>query len=150
MIRTATASDTPRAVELLRDSHASAGFDRSGGFHVPFSAVHAARLFTSHLHQDSTCAFVLDVGGVAQGLLLAIAYEHPFGPVRLARETVWWIDPAHRGRSAIAMLDTYEAWARSKRCAYVGMAGIGQFPAAGKLYLRRGYEVAETHYLKAL
>ena len=91
-----------------------------------------------------------DVAGVAQGILMAISFEHHFGPVLLAKETVWWIDPAHRGRAAVQMLDAYEAWAASKKCQFVGMAGMGADPDVAKLYLRRGYRVAETHFLKAL
>ena len=48
------------------------------------------------------------------------------------------------------MLDAYEAWAGSQGCAFAGMAGMGADPDVAKLYLRRGYRVAETHFLKAL
>jgi hypothetical protein len=81
---------------------------------------------------------------------MATASEHPFGPVWLARETVWWIDPAHRGSAAVRMLSEYEAWAAEQGCLFVGMAGMGDDPAVGKLYQRRGYRRAETHYLKSL
>lgn len=151
MIRAGRLGDVDRAVALLRDSRAGAGFDNPAGisgFTFPFDAAYAARLFTAHIdHPDRYCA-VLEIGGRVEGLLLAAAFEHPFGPVRVAKETVWWIDPAHRGRSAVAMLDHYEAWARD-RAAFVGMAGMGDDPEVGKLYRRRGYKVAETCYLKA-
>jgi GNAT superfamily N-acetyltransferase len=98
----------------------------------------------------NACCLVNDVAGTAQGLLLAVAHEHPFGPVWLARETVWWIDPTHRGRSAIAMLDAYEAWAKGKGCRFAGMAGMGDDPDVARLYLRRGYSAAEKHFLKRL
>ncbi|MGK7056941.1 GNAT family N-acetyltransferase [Bradyrhizobium sp. 1050_B9_N1_2] len=149
-IRPGCVADRTRAVELLRDSHRAAGFDGGGGFVFPFDCAYAARLFVAHLGQASACCLVLEVAGRAQGLLLATAGEHPFGPVRLAREIVWWIDPAHRGRSAIAMLDAYEAWAASRQCAFVGVAGMGDDPDVAKLYLRRGYFAAERHFLKGL
>lgn len=150
MIRNATISDKSRAIELLRDSHIAAGFNSGDGFVFPFVAAYAERLFAVHLEMMNTCCLVNDVGGVAEGLLLAAAHEHPFGPVWLARETVWWIDPSHRGRSAIAMLDAYEAWAKNKGCKFVGMAGMGDDPDVTKLYLRRGYSAAERHFLKAI
>lgn len=143
--------DVDRAVALLRDSRAGAGFDNPAGisgFTFPFDAAYAARLFMAHLNHDDRYCAVLEVSGRIEGLLLAAAFEHPFGPVRMAKETVWWIDPAHRGRSAIAMLDHYETWAKS-RAAFVGMAGMGDDPEVGKLYRRRGYRVAETCFLKA-
>lgn len=145
-------SDIDRAVILLRDSRQGAGFDNPGGisgFTFPFDPAFAARLFTAHLDREDRYCAVLDVGGRVQGLLLAAAFDHPFGPVRVAKETVWWIDPCHRGRSAISMLDAYEAWWRQQGCSYGGMAGMGDDPEVGKLYRRRGYKTAETCFLKA-
>lgn len=81
---------------------------------------------------------------------MAVASEHPFGPVWLARETVWWIEPLYRGLSASRMLQAYEDWAAEQNCDFVGMAGMGKDPEVARLYLRRGFKVAETHYLKAV
>ncbi|QDP20658.1 GCN5 family acetyltransferase [Bradyrhizobium cosmicum] len=150
MIRPAVMADAARAIELLHASHDAAGFNGGAGFAFPFVPRYAERLFVTHLEMMNACCLALDVGGVAQGLLLAVASQHPFGPVWLARETVWWIDPAHRGRAAIAMLDAYEAWAKGKGCAFTGMAGMGEDPDVARLYVRRGYQRAETHFLKAI
>jgi len=152
MIRAARLSDSPRAVELLRDSRLAAGFDSPGGltgFCFPFDPLYAARLFMAHLGQPHRLCLVLDVDGMAQGVLMAVASEHPFGPVWLARESVWWIDPAHRGTAALRMLDAYEAWAAQCGCACAGMAGMGDDPQVATLYRRRGYRTAEIHFLKA-
>jgi GNAT superfamily N-acetyltransferase len=150
MIRAAQITDKARVVELLRDSHVAAGFAGTEGFAFPFVPAYAERLFALHLDMMNACCLVNDIDGSVQGLLLAVAHEHPFGPVWLASETVWWIDPAHRGRSAIAMLDAYEAWAAAKGCKFAGMAGMGDDPDVAKLYLRRGYRPAEKHFLKVL
>jgi GNAT superfamily N-acetyltransferase len=153
MIRAAFASDRGRVIELLKASRAGAGFDAvtgPTGFAFPFEPAYAARLFTAHLARPRACCIVHDVEGSAQGILMAVAFEHPFGPVLLAKETVWWIDPAHRGTAAIRMLDAYEAWARDQGCVYAGMAGMGADPDVAKLYRRRGYRDAEVHFLKAL
>ena len=148
--RIATAT---RAVELLRDSHRAAGFDRTDGptgFWVPFDPAYAMRLFLAHVAEAARCCIVHDVGGVAQGVLMAVAYEHKFGPVLMAAETAWWIDLDHRGSAAPRMLDAYEAWARDWGCRFTGMAGMGDDPEVAKLYLRRGYRAAEKHFLKVL
>lgn len=154
MIRRAVASDMDRVVALCRDSREGAGFgdpDGLTGFTFPFHAAYASRLFMAHVSHRDTCCIVLDHEGVAQGVLMAVASEHPFGPVRFARETLWWIDPKHRGRSAIQMLDAYEAWAFNEQgCQFAGMAGMGGDPDVAKLYERRGYVRAETHFLKRL
>lgn len=153
MIRPALASDRARVVELLKASRAGAGFDRADGltgFVFPFDPAYAARLFDVYRSQPRRWCVVHDVDGTAQGILLAHAFEHDFGPVWLAQERVWWIDPAHRGLAAVRMLDAYECWAREQACTFVGMAGMGDDPVVGKLYERRGYRRAETHFLKAL
>jgi GNAT superfamily N-acetyltransferase len=142
-------------VELLRDSRVGAGFDHADGltgFVFPFDPDYAERLFLTHLRAPRAMCIVHTAGfDRAEGILMATATEHPFGPVWLARETLWWIDPAHRGGSAAArMLDNYENWSRKQGCRFVGMAGMGNDPLVAKLYQRRGYRVAETHYLLPL
>lgn len=153
MVRAAVDADRMRVIRLLKDSREGAGFDAATGvtgFTFPFVAAYAERLFLAHRAEANALCLVHDVDGVAQGVLMAVASEHPFGPVWLARETVWWIDPAHRGTAAVRMLDAYEDWARGRGCAFAGMAGMGEDPDVGRLYRRRGYRVAETHFLKAL
>lgn len=154
MIRPAVVSDKSRCVELLRDSRVGAEFDRPGGltgFVFPFDPAYAERLFVRYLRGHRMLCLVHDVDGRAEGVLMAHAFEHDFGPVLLAQERVWWIDPAHRGgTAAVRMLDAYEAWATSRGCTFAGMAGMGSDPAVMRLYQRRGYRAAETHCLKAL
>lgn len=48
------------------------------------------------------------------------------------------------------MLDAYEAWARGKGCRFAGMVAMGDDPVIARLYERRGYRRAETHFLKAI
>lgn len=141
--RPAVAGDRDRAIRLLKDAHDAARFP------WPFLSAYADGLFQTHVSNDRCLALALDVGGVVQGLLLASWFEHPFGAGRMAKETVWWIDPDHRGRGGITMLDAYEDWARRQDCTFAGMAMLASNDVS-HLYLRRGYQPAETHYLKAL
>jgi GNAT superfamily N-acetyltransferase len=152
-VRAARESDLDDVVRLLAESREGAGFDRAdgpSGFVFPFERAYAERLFLRHLIDRRGCAIVHEVDGSAQGVLLAVRFEHPFGPVTLAMETLWWVTPAHRGRAAMRMLDAYEAWAKAHGCAYAAMFGMGSDPDVGALYLRRGYKAAERRYLKAL
>ena len=152
MIRQANMTDQARVVLLLEHSHRAAGFDtRDGltGFHFPFDGAYAEHLFQAHM-TGRRLVLVLEADGLVQGVLMAAFEQHPFGPTYLARETVWWIEPAFRGLNAIRMLDVYEQWARERGCDFVGMAGMGDDPDVSKLYQRRGFKIAETHYLKAL
>ena len=141
MIRHATASDKMACLRLLRESHEAAGFT------FPFSAAHASALFDYHHASPQAC--VLVIGDKPDGLLMAGWFEHPFGAGRYAKETVWYVAPQARGRGTLKMLDAYEAWAREQKCCAVGMAALATNDVSA-LYLRRGYQPAETHYLKAL
>jgi GNAT superfamily N-acetyltransferase len=153
VIRPADIADKARVITLLQHSRQAAGFDHADGmtgFAFAFDTAYAERLFLTHLLRPEMLCLLLDQDDAAQGVLMAVAAEHPFGPVRLARETVWWIEPDYRGLSALRMLEAYEDWARSQDCAYSGMAGMGEDPDVSRLYRRRGYRPAEIHFLKAI
>ncbi|RSC31092.1 GCN5 family acetyltransferase [Agrobacterium sp. FDAARGOS_525] len=140
-VRFAQREDRDRIVALLRESHAAAGFT------FPFQAAYADQLFQQHLASDKAC--VLVAGDPAQGVLMACAFEHPFGAGRIAKETVWYVTTAARGRAAIKMLDAYETWARSVGCVSAGMASLATNDVSS-LYERRGYSAVETHFMKSL
>ena len=139
-VRHAEAADRFRVIRLLREFHAEA----QPGF--PFRGAYAAALFDRHLADPASCCLVL---GDGDGLLMATAFDHPFGAGRMAKESIWFIRPAARGRSAMAMLDAYEAWARGQGCVTVGMASLSGHDVS-KLYERRGYRPVETHFTKVL
>ena len=152
MILDAVPQDKVAVINLLRQSHIEAGFHRrDGGFSFNFDPAYAERLFLSHLSSGALCLVLKPEGDgdQARGVLMAAAAEHPFWPVRISRETVWYIDPGYRGISAVKMLDEYEAWAQEHGCQFAGMAGMGEDPDVAKLYRRRGYRPAEIHFLKA-
>lgn len=138
-VRKASDADRFAVIGLLRESHAAAGFP------FRFEAARADALFRSHM----AAGLVLVLGSPAQGVLMASAGEHPFGAGLIAKETVWFVRPCVRGRGTLRMLDAYEAWARSKGCALVGMATLASNDV-GALYRRRGYTPVETHFLKPL
>lgn len=151
MIRTAIPSDRFRVIEMLRSAHAAAGFgDGSCQFQYRFSAAYADRAFASHTGSaDATC-IIMDIDNVPVGVLMARVFDYELGPTRIAKETVWWIDPEHRGAEASAMLEAYERWAAEVGAKAVGMAALAIAPRAGAIYARRGYHPAETHFIKTL
>jgi hypothetical protein len=133
-----------RVIRLLKNAHAA------GGLPFPFSAPHAAALFDGQTTQPNRLALVATHAGVAHGVFMAAVTDHPFAPVKVATEVVWWIEPEYRGTVASDMLAAYEAWAREQSASFVGMAALEAAPRAGVIYRRRGYVPAETHYIKAL
>lgn len=144
MIRAAVQSDKLRVLVMARAFHAAAGLPFS------FSAAHADAIFRASLEHEDRLCLVLDVDGVAQGALVAEAGPHPFGPAKMATELMWWIEPAHRGRAARQMIVEYEEWAKRRGCLFAHLAGLGEDPAAGRLYQRSGYSAVERHFMKFL
>lgn len=144
-IRRAAMGDKGRVLAMARAFHVASGID------VPFSAALAAVLFDACLVDPDRLCLVLDINGAACGVLAAQAGPHGFAPVRLASELMFWISPDHRGSSAaLRMIDAYEAWARERGCHIAHLVGLGDAPAAGTLYARRGYRPAERHFMKNL
>jgi GNAT superfamily N-acetyltransferase len=150
-IRAANLNDKIQVIMLLRATHAGGGFnDPHGftGFVFPFDAAYAERLFLFHLVGRTLC-LVHDVDGIAQGVFMAAVAEDTFSAATIAKESVWWINPAHRGRAAFEMLDAYETWAREMGCAACIMS-LKSDPRSADLYTRRGYRPADAILLKAL
>lgn len=143
VIRRATQQDKIRCITLLRESHSAAGFT------YPFQAAYASALFDSHISHPHACVIVVEHDGVVQGLIMATWFEHPFGAGRYAKETVWYVSECARGRGSIKMLDAYEQWARDQDCDVIGMASLSTNDVS-KLYERKGYAPAETHFVKNL
>ncbi|UGA45950.1 GNAT family N-acetyltransferase [Bradyrhizobium quebecense] len=156
MIRPACLSDKSRVIEMLRDFHAEwlaragASLLTAGDPALEFYPDYAERLFAAHLRSTRACALVLDIEGAAHGLLLAVAIDHLLGPVRIAKENAWWIDPAQRGPSAMRLIAAYLAWARAQGCRVAEMSGLGADPAVAVIYQRCGFVRMETSYVKAL
>ena len=150
-IRAANLNDKIQVIMLLRAKHAGGGFnDPHGftGFVFPFDAAYAERLFLFHLVGRTLC-LVHDVDGIAQGVFMAAVAEDTFSAATIAKESVWWINPAHRGRAAFQLLDAYETWARKMGYAACSM-GVKSDPRSADLYARRGYRPADVFQMKAL
>lgn len=142
-IRYATRSDVDRAVELIRESHAAAGFE------FPFIESYARALFFRHIGNSDAACILLELRGDVQGILMVTHGEHPFGAGRVARETLWYISPKGRGSNAIKMLKAYEEWAKLHKCDMVSMASLVSNDVS-KLYERLGYKSVEVHFTKVL
>jgi hypothetical protein len=151
VVRRAHAGDKIRVIRLLRDAHRAAGFaDGSNPLQYPFRPAYAERAFLAHTSTPDATCIVLDVAGRAEGVLMARCGDYELGDLRIAKETVWWIDPDHRGLAADEMLAAFETWAASRGASVVGMAALAVAPRAARLYGRRGYAPVETNFLKPI
>lgn len=144
MIRQAISSDKAAVLMMARSFHSAAELP------FAFSAATASILFDACLCDDDRLCLIYERDGAPVGMLAAYAANHMLAPVKIASEIAWWIEPQHRGRSAVAMLTAYEQWARQRGCALIHMVGLGADPVTAKLYERQGYLAAERHFMKPL
>lgn len=106
-------------------------------------------LYTRLIQRHGGAVFGLFDGGVCVGGLGAVLGPDLHSGARMAIETFWFVDRAHRGEG-IKLLDAFEGWGASMGCAKLAMVHlVDSMPQAlEKFYLRRGYRLAELHYLK--
>lgn len=67
----------------------------------------------------------------------------------MAYELYWWVDPEHRGRLGLRLLNAFEARARELGAKLLMMMTL-EINDIGPLFIRLGYERAETGYIKRL
>ena len=100
------------------------------------------------------CIWVAEIDGVVCGFLAAVLQPVWFSPgTRVALETAWWMDEAHRGRpEGVRLLLEFERWAKAEGTQAICMSDIvleGD-SAAERILERLGYQVTERTFVKGL
>lgn len=154
-VRDARLEDQAAVIRLLEKSRVGAGFnspDGLTGFYFPYDPEYAANLFIEFMASPAGVVWVAEWDGELTGVFIAWFYRHDFGPVKMAVEKVWFVDPDARGSLRIAheFILKYETWAKKNGSNFCSLVGLGNDPRVGGLYERLGYRVAEIHYIKAL
>ena len=143
MIRHATRHDVPAMVGMARRFH-----EASPASGLTFSPQAAAAVAMAAIDSASCLALILDLGGPV-GALVASLMVYPLGTDLLAKESVFWIEPTARGRWAMPMIKTYEAWASGMGARAVGLSCFAD-GRTQKLFARAGFEPTEIHSIKGL
>ncbi len=146
MIREARSSDADAVVRMMRAFHGMA----SPPF--AFSEAHVRARLDAMMYSPDALVLILDCDGEARGVLAAFAVDHPFAPVLVAHEMAWWVDEDVRSLTAArSMIVAYEAWARSRGCAVVGMSALSAGdPIVASLIERHGFKPMETNFAKVV
>ena len=103
---------------------------------------------------DQGRIWVAEIDGVVCGFLAAAIQPVWFSPgTRVALETAWWMDEAHRGRpEGVRLLLEFERWAKAEGTQAICMSDIvleGE-SAAERILARLGYQVTERTFVKGL
>ena len=147
MIREARASDIPRLTEM------GAAFWNGSPWAVcgPFDAEKSAIGFANFIAADAVGLFVIDNNGVCGAICVVISDLWTVSGGVLAQEAFWWVEPAG-SKEALALWERGEAFAREKGAQALAMIRLDGMrdEALDRLYRRRGYQMKEHLYTRAL
>ncbi len=143
MIRSATYSDVPGVLGMVKDLHASTG--------VAMSVDDAATSQTlNHLvSSDDGLLLVVEADGHLAGFMAATVGFAPVSFDLVGMELGWWSSPAAKG-AGLRLLILYERWAKSKGCRLVRMSTPPHNERAAQILEKRGFFVSELAWAKAI
>lgn len=100
--------------------------------------------------EDATILLLETDTGIV-GMFAGQVYQHLMFGRTFATEIAWWINPEHRrGRAALVMLKTFEAWAKSKGAEAIEMVAPAGAVDVERLYENLRFSKLETHYRRDL
>ncbi len=112
---------------------------------------HTARMHAEAINRGSGVIFLLcdDATGEIHGGLGAICGPSMISEEKMAVETFWYVAPEYRGQG-VRLMAAFEEWAKRQGCQKVAMVHLADShpESLGAFYLRRGYKLIETHYVR--
>ena len=103
--------------------------------------------------KSESIVILLHDGEQAQGFIVGLTSETPFGTDKVAVELAWWVEPEYRGtRKSLELMKAYEAWARKVGCQIVQMGYIENSSPEklAEIYNRNGYTLQEKGFWKVI
>lgn len=145
MIREATHDDIPALLDMGMRFHAGSVY---AGLLVPDREVTAGTL-RMLIQSETGVVFVMDYMGTLTGAVLGALCPHWVTGETIAVELSWWVDEAHRG-SGLTLLSRFEDWARERGASKVTVVEPAGNPGVAMVYQRRGYQLVEKSWMKAI
>lgn len=124
--------------------HSDLGFELDKDYGLNF--------LRSHIPNPDHLSLIWEQDLRPVGCLLAFAPPHPFFPLRVANELVWWMEPDYRGKGSLKLFEAFEYWAKEiKKCQAICMTSTSSTdPTLEKFYQRKGYAPREKTWTKYL
>lgn len=120
-------------------------FHRESELPFEFDSVHLECTLREFSQGVDSAALVLVSKDRVHGVILGYVVDHPLWPVRMAYETLWYVDPEYRHTGGTLLLSVFEKWAASRSASYVGIALLGDHRRGLERY---GYRTVEHLYMK--
>lgn len=144
-IREAVATDRAAIVAMALRFQATTTYAR----HLCASAETLAALVGDLLASPDSRIWLAVADDATVGMIAAGLYRQPMSLELIGSEICWWMNPeARRGRTALRLLRTAEAWARERGATTFQM--MAPTPEVGAFYAALGFEAIETHYQRRM
>jgi len=123
-VRIATPSDVPAVARLMEELFNSSVYSDHASFKKE-DVVDTTKSIISGNPRDAI-VFILEVSGVAQGVLAASTFTHAFNKdYKMACEIGFWLTKDYRTKSTIrALISGYKAWAKAVGCSSMLMGKL--------------------------
>ncbi len=82
------------------------------------------------------------------GMISLLSTPAPFWYGFIASEQVWWVEPNHRGRHSLKMIDLAEDWAKRSGCLGIAFSALNSNDGVTKIYEKKNYKLSELAYYK--
>ena len=138
-IRQARAEDIPALLQLGRAAHAESAYA-----FLPFDENKALALAAAYLQRPADrCVLLAERGGAVAGFIAGLVEEYFFSTARMARDTLFIVDPPARGSAAARRLaESFAGWAQGHgaREIQIGISSGRKIERAGRFLQRLGYQ----------
>lgn len=142
-IRKAVADDLLDCLMLFKQFHKEAKLPYN------FDANKTQSVFLETIGIESFETFVAEKDGDLVGFICCMFMEPLFSSDRISTDIAWFVNKDSRKSTAgFRLLKAYEDWALNNNIKYVGMAYLERVTDLSKVYEKKGYVKAETHYMK--
>jgi GNAT superfamily N-acetyltransferase len=144
MITCATLEEIPIIITLVKQFESFSQL-------VKVDVEHTISTYTKFVQSGMGKIFLLKVDREIIGGLGAILAPDLHTGHLTAIECFWFVIPEHRG-GGLSLLTAFEQWAREQGCTKTAMIHLedSHSVALSKIYARRGYQLAERHYIQDL
>ena len=144
MITVATLDEIPVIIAMAKQFETFSS-------HVNVDVEHCIRVYSNFMKSGIGRVFLLKQNDAIVGGLGAIKAPDLHTGCLMAIECFWFVSPGHRG-GGLKLLESFEAWAREEGCVKAAMIHLedSQPGPLEKIYARRGYLLAERHYIKEI
>lgn len=125
-------------------------YEKRFSTHVKVDVAHAFRRYAELLDDGKLGLFGLFNGAELVGGLAGLLADDLHYPQTLAIELFWFVLEGYRGKGLL-LLNEFERWAEENNARPAAIALSDSFASElDSLYTRRGYQLAERHYLKGV